>query len=221
MRRRRVNFIVVLGLLCATGGAMAHDVAALHSNPAASHPSAFMRVFGDAVAPDGFVRFCEAMPQECPAVVGEETPLGTSPERLRQLDAVNRDVNHSIAPATDLELYGLDDYWALPTQGSGDCEDYALLKRHNLMRLGWSANALLLTVVRDAEGAGHAVLTARTAQGDFILDNKTDEVRLWSATPYGFVMRQASRNARAFVALDPADGWIPTVISGLRNSNQP
>ena len=54
----------------------------------------------------------------------------------------------------------------------GDCEDYALLKRHTLIRKGWPVGSLLLTVVRDEKGEGHAVLTARTKQGDFILDNK-------------------------------------------------
>ena len=60
-----------------------------------------------------------------------------------------------------------------------------------LMDRGWPTSSLLMTVVRDEKGEGHAVLTARTAQGDFILDNKVDEVKLWHQTRYEFIMRQS------------------------------
>ncbi len=46
--------------------------------------------------------------------------------------------------------------------GYGDCEDYALLKRKMLMQAGWPREALLMTVVRDKKGEGHAVLTVKT-----------------------------------------------------------
>ena len=108
-----------------------------------------------------------------------------------------------IIPETDLEHYGVPDYWSLPTDGKGDCEDYALLKRHKLIMLGWPSAALLMTVVRDTKGEGHAVLTARTTGGDFILDNKSNEVRLWNQTSYEFLMRQSYLNPRAWIALDP------------------
>ena len=73
------------------------------------------------------------------------------------------------------------------------------------MELGWPASALLITVVRDERGEGHAVLTARTAQGDFILDNKTDEIKVWHRTRYDFVMRQSYLNPRVWMSLDPRE----------------
>ena len=99
-------------------------------------------------------------------------------------------------------LYGVADYWTIPTS-KGDCEDYALLKRQILMRAGWPASALLMTVVVDEHHEGHAVLTARTARGDYILDNKTDELRLWHQTPYEFLMRQSYLDPRIWMSLDP------------------
>ena len=51
-----------------------------------------------------------------------------------------------------MKHYGIADYWTLPTDGKGDCEDYALLKRHELIRLGWPSSALLMTIVKDEKG---------------------------------------------------------------------
>ena len=98
-----------------------------------------------------------------------------------------------------MEIYGQTEYWTIPTT-RGDCEDYALLKRKRLMARGWPASALLMTVVRDEKGEGHAVLTARTVQGDFILDNKVDEVKVWNRTRYEYVMRQSYLNRSLDVA---------------------
>lgn len=173
-----------------------------------------MRMYGIAQPPYGFIRFCEKSAEECNPSLQDDTRFYASPERLSELDDVNRHVNHAIEPRTDIEIYGVNEYWTLPTN-VGDCEDYALLKRHKLMKLGWPSSALLMTVVRDEKGEGHAVLTARTAQGDFVLDNKIDEVRVWSRTPYEFVMRQSYINPKVWVSLDPSQGSSPASIAGV------
>ena len=142
-----------------------------------------------------------------PAGPLEEQRFSATPARLSELDAINRSVNREIEPATDLEIYGQTEYWTIPTH-QGDCEDYALLKRKRLMARGWPASALLMTVVRDEKGEGHAVLTARTAQGDFILDNKVDEVKV--VAPHALRLRHAPvlpRSAHLDVAR-PAGGHV-------------
>jgi len=174
----------------------------------------FMRVFASVQAPYGFVRFCDMSPGQCRAASRSESRFSASPERLSELDDINRSVNRAIQPETDLDLYGVSEYWTLP-RDKGDCEDYALLKRALLMKRGWPSSSLLLTVVRDEKGEGHAVLTARTAQGDYILDNKADEVRLWHATPYTFVMRQSSIDPRVWVSLDPIAPDVRSAIAGV------
>ena len=75
---------------------------------------------------------------------------------------VNAWVNESIKPMTDLEHWGVVERWNYPDDGYGDCEDYVLLKRRMLMQAGWPREALLITVVRDKKGDGHAVLTVKT-----------------------------------------------------------
>jgi predicted transglutaminase-like cysteine proteinase len=175
----------------------------------------YMRVFGPADPPYAFWRFCDEFAADCAKPRAVQARFDARSDRKDELEEVNLAVNHTIEPVTDQELYGVSDYWTLPKNGKGDCEDYALLKRHLLIEAGWPASSLLMTVVLDEKREGHAVLTARTAQGDFILDNKTDEIRLWSSTPYRFVMRQSSLDPKAWVALDPAQTIPPIAIAGV------
>ena len=76
-----------------------------------------------------------------------------------------------------------------------------LLKRKMLMQAGWPREALLITVVRDKNGDGHAVLTVKTDKGEYILDNQTDDIVLWSDTGYRFVKRQSQSDPNVWVAL--------------------
>ena len=202
------------GLLLLSASAFAEPAAIPRGQ---DYASPFMRVFGLAQPPYGFVNFCERMPQECAQGPQEDQRFFASSARLAELEAVNRAVNHEIEPVTDLELYGLTDYWTIPTT-KGDCEDYVLLKRKRLLRLGWPASALLITVVRDERGEGHAVLTVRTMQGDFILDNKTDEIKVWHRTRYDFIMRQSYLNPRVWMSLDPREIDASVASAGVRRS---
>ncbi|MEL6298323.1 MAG: transglutaminase-like cysteine peptidase [Pseudomonadota bacterium] len=165
--------------------------------------SAFMRIYGTAPPPYGYVEYCRSNQSACRPGRPAARRFSATPDRLAELDRVNRQINRTIEPATDEEIFGVKEYWTMP-RTRGDCEDYVLLKRQVLIRRGWPANALLITVVRDEVGDGHAVLTVRTAQGDFILDNKVDEVRVWHETPYRYLMRQSYLNAQVWMALDPA-----------------
>ena len=189
-------------------------------NKAQEQGSLYMRVFGVTPPPYGHVDFCNRDPRECADGVMEDVRRPGNGAALAELDRVNRQVNAEIAPVTDMELYGVEDYWTLPTNGRGDCEDYALLKRQRLMRAGWPASALLMTVVFDEKKEGHAVLTARTADGDFILDNKINDIKLWNKSAYQFVMRQSYLNPRVWMSLDPkrAAPSVPVPVAGLHGS---
>jgi predicted transglutaminase-like cysteine proteinase len=185
------------------------------ANPLSHRQGApYMRVYGVAQPPYGHVQFCERMPVECKAGAIDEQRFNATADRLSELDKINRQVNREIVPATDLEIYGQTEYWTIPTT-RGDCEDYALLKRKRLIARGWPASALLMTVVRDEKGEGHAVLTARTVQGDFVLDNKVNEIKIWHKTGYQYVMRQSYLNPRIWMTLDPVDGTTEMHLSGV------
>ena len=130
-------------------------------------------------------------------------------------------VNDSIKPVTDLEHWGVVEKWSYPDDGKGDCEDYVLLKRRMLMQAGWPREALLITVVRDKKGDGHAVLTVKTDKGDFILDNQEEEVLLWSDTGYRFVKRQSQSNPNVWVSLgDPRPAVATAAASHIAADQQ-
>ena len=179
--------------------------------------SPYMRIYGSTLPPFGWVRFCERFRAECVRGGFEDVRFEPGGQRFAELDRINRQVNKAIEPVTDLELYGETEHWTIPTS-RGDCEDYALLKRRMLISLGWPVGSLLMTVVRDEKGEGHAVLMARTAQGDFVLDNKVDDIKPWYATPYSFVMRQSYIDPNVWVSLDPKDAQSPALMSGMRSA---
>lgn len=165
-------------------------------------------------APVGFVRFCAEHAHEC-MPTGFAVPMfRLDAQRQAELEHVNRSVNESIEPVTDLDHYGETERWAYPDDGQGDCEDYVLEKRRMLMNLGWPASVLLITVVRDREGNGHAVLTVSTDKGDLILDNQESEIVSWKDTGYRFVKRQSQANPGEWVSL--GETRVPPVVGAGR-----
>jgi predicted transglutaminase-like cysteine proteinase len=59
------------------------------------------------------------------------------------------------------------------------------------MQRGWPASSLLITVVKQPNGEGHAVLTVRTDRADYVLDNLQPLVKQWDETPYQYLKRQS------------------------------
>lgn len=171
----------------------------------------FMRITGPSQPPYGFTRLCERLPdaEACVPQRIQDVRFTLTLQRIGQLAEINETINTLIQPATDQEFYGVSEYWEYPVE-YGDCEDYALLKQKVLVERGWPKSALLLTVVRDEKGEGHAVLTARTDMGDFVLDNKVDEVKTWSETGYTFIMRQSYLDPRVWVSLEP---FVPPALT--------
>jgi predicted transglutaminase-like cysteine proteinase len=169
--------------------------------PAQSGASPSMQTGSATSQPIGHFEFCQKNRSEC----GVRSRAGAAPRVTASgwavIRQVNAAVNREISPVTDQELLGRDEVWAYP-KGRGDCEDFALEKRRRLMQRGFAAGNLLMTVVRKPDGEGHAVLTVRTAQGDFILDNLESSVKLWTKTPYRFLKRQASNNSGRWVTID-------------------
>lgn len=163
--------------------------------------------------PIGHYEFCRLNRDECnvkskPGASPRLTPHGWDVVR-----EVNRSVNAAITPVTDAEAYGREEVWAYPVD-AGDCEDFVLLKRKKLLQAGFSASDLLITVVRKPDGEGHAVLTLRSAQGDFVLDNLVDDVKPWTETPYTYLKRQASFDSGRWVTIE--NGNTDVMVGALK-----
>jgi len=152
-------------------------------------------------APIGWVEFCAENPGECGATASQPRDIVMSQTAWRDLLRVNRWVNESVKPMTDMDHWGVIEKWSLPTDGYGDCEDYVLLKRKMLTDAGWPREALLITVVRDKKGEGHAVLTVKSDKGEFILDNQNENVVAWTETGYRFVKRQSQSDPNVWISL--------------------
>lgn len=151
----------------------------------------FMSVGISTIAPIGHRIFCKERPQECrPEAATTAEPLDLDAAWIAEIARINTLVNSTIEPASDKALFGVEERWTYP-EGRGDCEDYVLSKRRRLHEAGIALSNLLITVVRKRNGEGHAVLTLRTVQGDFVLDNLDWRVRAWRETPYTFVKRQS------------------------------
>ena len=150
--------------------------------------------------PIGHYDFCQIHRNEC-GPNRNTSPAEMSDAKWGMVRSVNATVNNSITPMTDKEIFGKDEVWAYPTT-AGDCEDFALLKRRILVQRGISPANLLLTVVRKPDGEGHAVLTLRTTNGDFVLDNLASSVKPWFDTPSSFIKRQSSANAGRWVTIE-------------------
>lgn len=163
--------------------------------------------------PLGWHQFCHFYASEC--AVPDDAPRLASLTIVawRQLQAVNRAVNRRIRPESDMDHHGTIEHWDYPMDGAGDCEDYALLKRRLLLDAGWPRQALLMTVVRDRQGEGHAVLTVTTDRGDFILDNEVADILPWEATGYRYVKRQSATSPNDWLSLNGIDTAVPTVAA--------
>lgn len=151
--------------------------------------------------PIGHYEFCRAQKDECAVRTKLQQAPRLTPHGWTMVQVINSDVNKAIIPMTDREIFGREEVWAYPTE-VGDCEDFVLLKRRKLMEAGFSPADLLITVVRKPDGEGHAVLTLRTSQGDYILDNLVDDVKLWTDTPYTYLKRQASFDTGRWVTIE-------------------
>ncbi|SFB37098.1 Predicted transglutaminase-like cysteine proteinase [Rhizobium sp. NFR07] len=168
--------------------------------PSLAMPSGAMRIIGKANPPIGHYEFCQTYASECQPLGRDAGPAKLTEDKWKTLLDVNYTVNTSITPMTDQEIYGVEERWAYP-RTVGDCEDFVLLKRKMLMAKGFDASALLITVVLQPSGEGHAVLTVRTDRGDYILDNMRNKVMIWTDTEYTYLKRQDSSDPSRWVKL--------------------
>lgn len=187
-------------------------MAGLFSGAGAAQAGAgFMHTGGRTTQPVGHYEFCQRLPQECRQMTPSDTPVELTRKLWATIVAVNNAVNTRVQPRTDMEMWGKEEVWSYPDNGFGDCEDYALEKRRELMQAGIPAGDLLMTVARQPNGDGHAVLTVRTSMGEFILDNLEPKVLAWTDTDYTYLKRQSTRNSGVWVSIN--DGRADAVAS--------
>jgi predicted transglutaminase-like cysteine proteinase len=209
MGRLKHTLLLVCAAAIASGTATATERTG--SLGASNERVAYVAVGEPTRAPIGWVEFCVEYKSECATKTSAPRDVVLTQKSWDDLVKVNRWANDNIQPVTDLEHWGVVERWSYPDDGKGDCEDYVLLKRRMLMQAGWPREALLITVVRDKRGDGHAVLTVKTDRGEFILDNQEADVLAWNKTGYRFVKRQSQADQNAWVSLGEPRG--PATVS--------
>ncbi len=146
-------------------------------------------------APVGFPSACSRYAWLCHNRGGREI---ADEQAMSLLQQINRQVNATVRPATDLSTMGKSEFWSLPVNNRGDCEDYVLLKLKILLDAGFPSNKLSMSVVIDHAGGNHVVLLARLKSGDYVLDNLSGRVKPWASTGYTFLASQNFNNKSAW-----------------------
>ena len=183
-----------------------------------------MPVAQQVMPPFGYVDFCVHHARDCEGGSDDPERLELTTERWRELTRVNAAVN-ALPEISDEENYGVGDVWSYPDARGGDCEDMAMEKRRRLIEAGWPSDVLLIATAMTTDGKGHAVLIAAVRQGDLVLDNLDEAIRLWSETPYRWRKRQSRQRPIVWLSADPThfaseprpvyaplDGQLPIVV---------
>lgn len=161
--------------------------------------------------PAGYVEFCARKPRECGTSSLRQEMINMDARRWSEVSAINVNINQQVTSGVDLELFGKEEHWTI-AEKAGDCEDYVLLKKKQLEALGYPSSALLITVVMDENNEGHAVLTIAADTGDYVLDNRREEILPFASTGYQFIKRQSQLDPQRWVSLAamplPASGKV-------------
>lgn len=151
--------------------------------------------------PMAFTQFCLRYADQCKPqrMMFRGGRLRLNADRWDDLKDVNKIVNSAIVPERNTE--GLAGEKWLINPARGDCNDYAVTKRSELLERGWPARSLLLSEVVTSWGEHHLVLVVRTSAGDLVLDNLTSQIRPWARAPYQWVRIQTPKNPNYWASL--------------------
>jgi predicted transglutaminase-like cysteine proteinase len=186
-----VPFLLLVMATCANGRPLAD-----------SHLTVPIEETSPALAPFQHVRFCLRYPDDCKSDPSEIIAIELSAEVSELLSRVNRDVNSAIIPMQKSDGIDINDRWTI-APAAGDCNDYAVTKRHQLLSSGLPSRALRLAVVRTPAGIGHLVLVVATTKGNFVLDNLVETIRPWQTTKYQWLKIQSANDARYWYEVRP------------------
>ena len=133
--------------------------------------------------PAGWEAWCADHADKC----GRQTPavIALTPATAALLDEVFHAVHARITP--EQEPPGQDVWRVIEGHGRGDCEDYALTWREELVQAGLPRGALDIAVAETEQGEIHAVLAIHTDQGTVVFDNRHKTPKAWSALPYAWL----------------------------------
>ena len=172
---------------------------------------------GPALTPFAHTRFCIKYKNECRVhkMLFRGGAIKLTAERRQELVRINAEVNRSIV-STNMNEPVAEEQWLISPK-AGDCNDYAVTKRHKLIARGWPARVLLLAEVVTTWGEHHLVLVARTSQGDLVADNLNANIRNWTKTPYEWLRVESPANPMFWASIKPPQ---PDVVAMATHDHQ-
>jgi predicted transglutaminase-like cysteine proteinase len=130
--------------------------------------------------PFGHTFFCLRYPGDFVAMDSTEALPDSLTGRWRKMNLVNTSVNAAIAPKADPDQ--VHTHWLIAPL-AGDCNDYSVTKRHELLKAGWPSSSLLLAdVTLISTGEHHLILIVTDANASWVLDNLKGVVVTLAAT---------------------------------------
>jgi predicted transglutaminase-like cysteine proteinase len=199
--RKAAKFLAVAAAMLAIGGQDSAKAGFVGAPMGLRGAIQYIKFEAPTLPPMAFTLFCLKYENECKPrrMVFRGTRVKLTPERWAQLKDVNHQVNAAIRPQANLE--GLRGEKWLLHPASGDCNDYAVTKRHELIAKGWPPRSVLLSEVVTTWGEHHLVVVVRTFSGDLVLDNLTENIVSWSKKSYRWVRMQTPKNPNYWASL--------------------
>ncbi len=185
LKQAGAAFVLAFGVL-SLGGESAYAETAFIPGDLASPP------------PSGARGLCAQYSWAC---ASKQSIRMSSEQEMKLVKLINRRVNASTRSVTDQSQYRQAEHWALPTSRGGDCEDFALLKKRDLVKAGIDPSKLLIATVLDSRRNSHAVLVYRSSGGDLVLDNLTSRIKPWTDTRYLFLRMQNPKRPNQWVGV--------------------
>jgi predicted transglutaminase-like cysteine proteinase len=170
------------------------------------------------LAPMAHTFFCLKYPTECQVheVVFRGGAVTLTAKRWDELERVNAAVNRAIIPHPNRAGLAAEKWLIAPK--AGECHDYAVTKRHDLIALGWPERDLLLSEVVTSWGEHHLVLVVRTSDGDLVADSLTGQIRDWTSAPYQWLRIQTPQNPTFWSSIASSTVWVKATGLARRES---
>lgn len=144
---------------------------------------------GDYVLPPlGHTLFCMQYPPDCARTDSTAALPISMDDRWRKMNLVNTAVNAAIAVRSNPDR--IRTHWLLGPQ-EGNCNDYSVTKRHELLKAGWPSSSLLLAeVTLISTGEHHLILIVKGTQTSWVLDNLKGSIVTLAAAQDDYVLNR-------------------------------
>ena len=164
------------------------------------------------LAPMAHAQFCLQFQEDCEVhgIDFRHRNIALTIKRWNELNTINDQINHNIFPQASGGA-GLTQEW-LVSPPTGNCNDYAVTKRHELLALGWPSRALLLAQALTASGEHHLLLIVRMKDINLVLDNLAANIWPVERVAYRWERVQTPQNPKFWLMVsEPGQIRIATL----------